>query len=219
MQLTLLLDFSAADARWLGGLVWKAAFVLWLPQLLALWLVLRARNQRLRSRTAEVVRLLVPFMLFVAAIFSAAPVALLLLLYSDVRWDLWLLVLWLPTLVGIGIALATNTSRKEQFADEAEATRSRRTWLRHWSWLSALVIIIGVLTTWQRYRSATPGPSTHDLLWVDEAGHVARTRQDSIRIIENWNKADKAERDERARQDSLRYVEKWGEKQAQTQSW
>ncbi|RYU81006.1 hypothetical protein [Hymenobacter persicinus] len=195
----LLLDFSAADARWLGGIVWKAAVVLWLPQLLMLWLVLAGRTHQPRSRGREVALLLLPVLLGGVAVCSAAPWVLLLVVYAEVRWDLWLLVLGLPTLAGILVALATNTTpRTPPAASPARAAHLRQT---RWTLgLSGLVVGLGVLAT--VVPPGQPAPTDY---------------RPTPQELEQMRRADQAARAEQARQDSVQYHQHWDGPESQPQ--
>lgn len=201
MLLSLFLDFSAGTARELGGIVWKAAVVLWLPQLLALWLVLRRRDARALNRSAEVARLLIPFFLFAGTLCAVPAIGLLLLMYADVDWGLWLLVLWLPTLIGIFIVVATNTVARER-----PATAAKPAWPRGLYWLSGLLALLlvgaGALL---RFPAGTTADGSHAPL-------------DSEQLRE-WQRANRAELRTRAREDSLRFLEQWEKKKPTTQPW
>jgi hypothetical protein len=181
MPVALLLDFNAGDAAFLGVLVWKLGFALWVPQLLALLYVLRTRRRRAQSRATELGLLLLPWVLMVAALAGSVfgPLVLLLPFYAQVPWGWWLFAVLLPTAAGlVGVGATHRLTPAEAAARLAPPGPWYRGPLGY-----ALVGVIGLGLLAERVRRPRPsaGQTPH---WVPPAP-AERARQDSARARYN----------------------------------
>ncbi|KAA9338727.1 hypothetical protein F0P96_07870 [Hymenobacter busanensis] len=191
MHLTLLLDFSAGDARWLGGLLWKAALALWMPQLLVLFLVFRRRRKDWESLWRELLLVVAPVLLFVGAV--ATPkglgVLLLLVIYSDVQWAQLLAVLALPTVVGLIAVVATRKPNPHPVPAPEPSSPLKTMGLGLAGLAAAVLWWAGPMLVHLYVTARQPPPlQTHDFPFPSRA---ERARRDSVRRIGEQKRAER----------------------------
>ncbi|MBG8556386.1 hypothetical protein [Hymenobacter guriensis] len=190
--LSLFLDFGTSGDTGLAGIVWLATFVLWLPQILVIWLVTKYRKEVQQSLISKPLLLLIPLALFLKAVVSAPAIFLLLVAYSDIQWSLWLFILLLPTIMGIIKITIDNyidkNSQKTHPLPKASYSSFR---LRLVHGIIGLSIIGALALIIQKNQSRSPEKTSHYLPWLDNAEELQA---------------------EQARRDSILFMEKWGEK-------
>lgn len=110
MYSSLLLDFGGVGSgNGLGDVTWIIAFLLWIPQLVALRFILKRRRKARTSLVMEIVQVLALFGLLVLGIFYGAGGCMLIIgMYSDIEWSNCLLALLSPTVAGLLYVIASN---------------------------------------------------------------------------------------------------------------
>jgi len=104
-----LLLYSTARSIDDSNIVWILAFVLWIPQILAISYVLNKRKKARPNLMREMVQVLAPLGLSMIGVFSGGGILVLIAaMYVDVEWGHWLLSLALPTLLGVPFVVVSN---------------------------------------------------------------------------------------------------------------
>lgn len=200
MLLTLLLALGQSDLEWINGIVWALAVLSWIPQLLVSSVVLRKPRPLLRQL------LLVLSPLLLATVGYRVTGLLLLAIYSDPQFMLWLPLALLPTYGALFLAV----SRRGQLpGPQSESARPASGSTGNWGWglvasglgVLATAGLVGVLIPqdedWGMRKApvAAVVPPTRFQLWIDSLDAAAR---------QDWDAQD---RRAQLREDSLRAIE------------
>ena len=193
MLLTLLLALGASDVEWIDRIVWGLALGSWPPQLLVAWVVLR----KPRPLLTQLLLLLSPLLL--VATVGYWPAGLLLMaIYSDPQFMLWLPLALLPTFGAMSLAVARRKAPQQAGSSTG-----------NWGWGLAVGGSGMLLATgagwWLR-----PDPQDWAVRKEPAVAEVQPTRMelrmDSLYTKErqNWEEQD---RQAQLREDSLRSIE------------